>query len=205
MTPVFEAWKDSLSRVLQYYDTNRGSLLTFFPKLFLFFVLVNILFYWWAMFTAFPQLTVGGAGIHYFKVQFPVGFLGALFDSLSFFVTIYIIRRALRSRSPVEYVSHLSVDLFIAILATFWVVFVFSFSGWLISLVDAAPQSLTARNDRYEQMVVDAVARPTQNLRNIYFGLIMGISALIPTLTHVFMFLRASFCNVTLSNRGGTF
>ena len=73
MTPVFEAWKDSLSRVLQYYDSNRGSLLTFFPKLFLFFVFVNILFYWWAMFTAFPQLTVGGAGIHYFKVQFPVG------------------------------------------------------------------------------------------------------------------------------------
>ena len=205
MSLVFETWKVSLGRLLDYYDTHRGSLLTFFPKLFLFFVMVNIVFYWWAMFTAFPELTVGRAGVHYFRVQFPVGFLGALFDSLSFFVTIFIIRRAVRTRSSLEYVSHLSVDLIIAILATFWVVFVFSVSGWIISLVEAAPQSLAARNDRYEQMVVDAVARPTHNLRNIYFGLIMGISALIPTLTHVFMFLRASFRSVSLSSRGGIY
>ena len=205
MSSVFETWRQSLERLLQFYDAHRGSLLIFFPILFLFFVIVNILFYWWAMFTAFPQLTVGGAGVYYFKVQFPVGIMGALFDSLSFFVTIFIIRRALRARSGVEYVSHLSVDLLIAILATFWVVFVFSFSGWFVNLVEATPQSLAARNDRYEQMVIDAVVSPTSNKRNIYFGLIMGISALIPTLTHVFMFLKASFQTVTVSNRSEAF
>ena len=84
------AWKNSLRILLDYYEAKRGSFYIFYPTLFLFFVLINITCYWWAMFTAFPDLTRGIAGQHYFKVQFPVGFLGALFDSLSFFVTLYI-------------------------------------------------------------------------------------------------------------------
>ena len=191
MTTVIDIWKNSLNRLLFFYDTKRGPLIIFFPILFLFFVGLNIAFYWWAMFTAFPFLTYGSAGLHYFKVQFPVGILGALFDSLSFFATIYIIRRALQTRRGVEYVAHLSLDLVIAILATFWVVYVFSVSGWLIHLWEARPQDLGARNDRYEQMLVDAVNNPTDNLRNIYFGIIMGISAMIPTFIHISMFLRA--------------
>jgi hypothetical protein len=55
------------------------------------------------------------------------------------------------------------------------------------------PKDLAARNDRYEQMVIDAVASPTDNLRNIYFGLVMGLSAMIPTLLHFFMFLQAGW------------
>ena len=145
------------------------------------------------MFTAFPDLTHGAQGVYYFKVQFPVGLLGALFDSLSFFVTVYIIRRALRSTSSWEYVGHLSCDLIIAILATFWVVYVFSISGWLVKIFDGAPQDLSTRNDRYGQMLVDAVAQPGDNLRNIYFGLVMGVSAMLPTCTHAYMFLHASF------------
>ena len=189
MDSVIDLWKTSLRGLLTFYETKRGPLLTFFPLLFLFFVVVNILFYWWAMATAFPFLL----NRHYFIVQFPVGFLGALFDSLSFFVTIFIIRRALHTRSAWEYVAHLSIDLVIAILATFWVVYVFSISGWIVSLIEVAPQNLAARNDRYEQMVIDAVAEPTANLRNIYFGLVMGISAMIPTCIHVYMFLQASW------------
>ncbi|MDX1522202.1 MAG: hypothetical protein R3264_11280 [Anaerolineae bacterium] len=187
MNDIIEIWKGSLGRLLKFYEAHRGPLIIFFPLLFVFFVLVNIAFYWWAMVTAFPFLI----NPHYFRVQFPVGILGALFDSLSFFVTIFIIRRALRTKHWGEYVSHLSVDLLIAILATFWVVYVFSISGWIISFFEAAPQSLGARNDRYEQMLVDALEQPTDNLRNIYFGLIMGISAMFPTLIHIFMFLQA--------------
>ena len=165
----------------------------FFPLLFVFFVIVNIAFYWWAMITAFPFLV----NYHYFKVQFPIGFLGALFDSLSFFATIYIIRRALRTRSVLEYVSHLSIDLVIAILATFWVVYVFSISGWLVNLIEySSPQTLADRNDRYEGMLAAAVANPTDNLRNIYFGIIMGISAMIPTCTHICMFIWAAWRNL---------
>ena len=194
MDSIIEIWKVSLSRLLHVYDTRRGPLYIFFPLLFIFFVIINILFYWWAMVTAFPFLL----NEYYFKVQFPVGFLGALFDSLSFFVTIFIIRLALRSKSSWEYFGHLSIDLVIAILATFWVVYVFSVSGWLIQWIEATPTNFEARADRYEQMVVEAVANPTDNMRNIYFGLIMGISAMIPTSIHVGMFLLAIWKRFTV-------
>lgn len=186
-------WKNSLRNLIIFYETKRGSIYTFCATLFLLFVLINIACYWWAMFTAFPELTRGSAGQHYFKVQFPVGFLGALFDSLSFFVTIFIIRRALRAQKTMEYISHLSLDLVIAVLATFWVLFVFSFSGWIIHLLDSIHQDFADRNEDYKRMLVDALTRPAANKRNIYFGLIMGVSAMLPTCGHVFMFLKSYF------------
>ena len=156
------------------------------------------------MFTAFPWLTRGSAGAQNFIIQFPVGLLGAVFDSLSFFVTIFIIRRALRSRSSWEYIAHLSLDVVIAILATFWVLFVFSFSGWLISFLEATPQDLAARNEKYEAMLVQAVTRPASNLRNIYFGIIMGVSASIPTCVHVYMFIRSCLRMIARSTSAGS-
>ncbi len=201
MNNIIETWKASLEELLIFYETKRGNLVLFFMMLFLFFVIINVLCYWLAMFTAYPELTHGSAGQYYFKVQFPVGFLGALFDSLSFFITIFIIRRAIHSRSGLEYVAHLSIDIIIAVLATFWLLFVFSFSGWLVNLWDGTPQALVVRNAKYQQMLADAVVSPTDNLRNIYFGLVMGISATIPTCIHLFMFLRASFSTMTLSKR----
>lgn len=211
MDSIITIWKDSLNRLIVFYEAKRGSIFVFYPLLFLLFVLVNIGCYWWAMFTAFPELTHGSAGSHYFKIQFPVGFLGALFDSLSFFVTIFIIRHALRTEKGIQYVAHLSLDLVIAILATFWVLFVFSFSGWLINLMDATPlmdakpEALAERNAEYQRLLLDAVARPTDNLRNIYFGLVMGISAMIPTCVHICMFLRSCMYTIvrqtfTISN-----
>jgi len=191
MNDIITTWKISLRSLLSFYEAKRGRFSIFFPKLFLFFIFLNIFCYWWAMFTAFPELTIGRKGIHYFNVQFPVGFLGALFDSFSFFVTIVIIRRALRSRSGLEYLAHLSLDLVIAVLATCWVLFVFSFSGWLIGLLEANPEALTVRNEHYEGLLVEALANPTRNLRNIYFGLIMGVSASLPTCIHIYMFLRS--------------
>jgi hypothetical protein len=77
---------------------------------------------------------------------------------------IYIIRRAIKSRNTLAYISHLSIDFIIAIIATFWVLFVFIISGWLI-------QTLTP-------------ATPV-------FGLIMGLSASLPTCIHVAMFIRS--------------
>ncbi len=187
MTEVFLDWKRSLRQLLEIYETHRGPLYIFYPALFIFFVFLNIACYWWAMFTAFPDMI----NTYYFKTQFPVGILGALFDSLSFFVTIYIIRRALEARSHSEYVAHLSIDLFIAILATIWVVYVFTISGWLVKLFEASPTDLAERARRYERMVVDAAANPTENLRNIYFGLVMGVSAMIPTTLHFGMFAHS--------------
>jgi hypothetical protein len=191
MNSIITTWKDYLKQLITFYEAKRGNIFTFYLFLFLSFVLINIGCYWWAMFTAFPELTRGSAGIYYFKIQFPVGFLGALFDSLSFFVTIYIIRNALRTEKGMQYVAHLSLDLVIAVLATFWVLFVFSFSGWLIDLVDNTPQILAERNAKYEGLLLDAVARPSDNMRNIYFGFIMGVSAIIPTCVHIYMFFRS--------------
>ena len=182
-------WKNSLRILLDYYEAKRGSLYVFYPMLFLFFVLINIMCYWWAMFTAFPELTRGIDGNHYFKVQFPVGFLGALFDSLSFFITLFIIRRALTAEKDLEYVSHLSLDLLIALLATFWVLYVFSFAGWLVHLFESVRQDLSGRNEDYRRMLKDALSNPFANKRNIYFGLILGASAMLPTCGHIFLFL----------------
>lgn len=199
MDSIITVWKDYLKQLITFYEVKRGNIFVFYPILFLFFILINIGCYWWAMFTAFPELTHGSAGAYYFKIQFPVGFLGALFDSLSFFVTIYIIRHAIRTKKGIQYVAHLSLDLVIAILATFWVVYVFSFSGWLISLFNATPQILTERNAEYKGLLLDAVARPFSNLRNIYFGIVMGVSAMIPTCVHIFMLLRA--CVYTIARQ----
>ena len=192
MNAVFSIWRESLEGLLVFYNAKRRKIVYFVPKLFLFFVVLNITCYWCAMFTAYPWLTRGPAGAENFKIQFPVGILGALFDTMSFFVTVYIVRRALRARRNWEYVAHLSLDLVIAVLATFWVLFVFSFSGWLISLWEGAPVVLDARNEKYRKLLVDAIDSPRDNLRNIYFGLVMGISASLPTCVHAFMFLRAS-------------
>jgi hypothetical protein len=189
MDTVIDTWKGSLGRLLEYYEARRGRRAVFFPSLFGFFIIINVLCYWLAMVAVFPGLI----NWHYFKVQFPVGVLGAVFDSLSFFVTIVIVRRALRTRSTHEYIAHLSCDLVLAVLATFWVVYVFSISGWLINLLESRPQVLVVRNARYEQMLVNAVQNPVSNLRNIAFGLIMGISAMIPTCLHLYMFGRAVF------------
>ena len=201
MDRIFYIWKHSLRELLEFYEHNRGSNKKFFPKLFLFFIVVNVVCYWFAMTTAFPELLRGDKGAYYFKIQFPVGILGALFDSLSFFVTIVIIRRALVSRKNTEYVAHLSLDFVIAVIATFWVLFVFSFSGWVINLFEASRRTLSARNEVYEQMLVSAVSNPTENLRNIYFGILIGISAMIPTTTHIVLFIRASILHAFKKTR----
>ena len=142
MTAVIKIWRDSLHKVLDIYERKRGSIAVFFPLLFLFFVILNIACYWWAIYTAFPFYMQTHEASHYVKLQIPVGILGALFDSLSFFITIWIIRRALASSKTSEYIFHLSLDFFIAILATLWVFVVFSFGGWLISLWESAPEQL---------------------------------------------------------------
>lgn len=190
---IVNIWKQSLHNLLIFYDAKRGKFHQFFPKLFVFFIIINIACYWWAMVTAFPNSIVGKEGLHYFLLQFPVGVLGALFDSLSFFITIYIARKALKTTSTLNYIAHLSVDLIIAIIATWWVLFVFSFSGWLISLVLQNPESLAYRNNVYEERLVKAVQDPTErdNLKNIYFGIIMGISAMLPTITHISLSLNS--------------
>ena len=191
--PIMALWKRSLARLLRTYDQKRGSFLLFFPKLFLFFTFLNMSCFWLAILTAYPYEALGSERMHYLLLQFPVGILGALFDSLSFFLTVWIARRALETTTLKSYIAHLSIDVAIAIVATWWVLLVFSVSGWLVSLVQQAPESLAARTDVYETRVMSAIKDPTNkdSIKNIYFGMVMGISALLPTLTHLYLSGRA--------------
>ncbi len=127
MPEIVAIWRESLHTILDRYERKKISTWLFFPLLFLFFIFLNIACYWWAIYTAFPHYMQTHEASHYVKLQIPVGFFGALFDSLSFFITIWIIKRALAASKTSEYVFHLSLDLIIAIVATFWVLFVFTF------------------------------------------------------------------------------
>ena len=205
LSKTINLWRNDLGKLLSYYEIAKVQLNTLFLYLFLFFIFLNIGSYWFAMLTAFPNLVFGKTFAYYFKVQFPVGFLGALFDSLSFFITINIIKRALRNKGNIAYIVHLSIDILIAILATFWVLFVFTISGWIIGFFDTLHQTteaiemyehetnLSQRTEGYTGMVQDAIRHPFQNLQNIYFGLLMGLSSIIPTTIHLSMFFKSLY------------
>ena len=187
-------WRSRLEALLATLERKKANTSFFYEKVFGFFVALNISCYWIAMVTAFPEVAFGPKRAHYFWVQFPVGILGAFFDSLSLFVTIYMVRRALSASSSASYVGHLSVDLGIAALATFWVLFVFSVSGWIVGVLGTAPESLLARNAAYQDRLARALQDPTgrEEIRNIYFGVLMGLSAMLPTLTHLYLAIRAA-------------
>ena len=211
---IISYWRKDLDRVLLFYESKRSHGDSFFLYLFSFFVFLNITCYWFAMVTAFPSLVFGKTFGYYFRVQFPVGILGALFDSLSFFVTIFIVRKALLTVSTKIYIAHLSIDLVIAVLATFWVILVFIISGWTVSFIETLGQSeeliqkydhetnINKRTDKYVITVNDALKDPSKNIQNIYFGLIMGISAMLPTMIHFMMFLKSLFFTIISNNKG---
>ena len=73
---------------------------------------------------------------------------------------------------------------------------VFSISGWLVSFFPvqktvevklADNETLSDRGKLYEKRVADAINNPTgeNELKNIYFGIVMGLSAMIPTAVHI--------------------
>ena len=212
---IISFWRKDLQRALLFYESKRFQGDSFFLRLLIFFILLNIMCYWFAMVTAFPSLVFGKTFSYYFKVQFPVGILGALFDSLSFFITIFIVRRALLTVSTKIYIAHLSIDLVIAVLATFWVILVFIISGWAVSFIETLGQSeeliqtydhetnINKRSSKYVTAVNDALKSPSKNIQNIYFGLIMGISAMLPTMIHFIMFLK-SFSYSIIDNKKGS-
>ena len=192
----FDLWREDLKVMLEKFQAWRTNTGHYFLKIFIFFIFLNDLAYWFAIATAYPELLSGDEFLHYFKVQIPVAILGALFDSLSLYITLVVVRRALRSPSNLSYISHLSIDLLIAIAATFWVLFVFSISGWLVSFFPvqktvevklADNETLSDRGKLYEKRVADAINNPTgeNELKNIYFGIVMGLSAMIPTAVHI--------------------
>ena len=212
LNQIVTYWKKDLKRILLLYESVRFKSSYFFLYLFLFFILINISCYWFAMLSAFPSLVFGNTFNYYFKVSFPVGILGALFDSLSFFVTILIVKKAILTTNSKIYIAHLSIDLLIAIIATFWVLVVFILSGWVVSYFEIINQpkefiefydhetKINKRTDKYINTVNDAIINPSENIQNIYFGIIMGFSAMIPTVIHFSMFLKSLYRSLKTTN-----
>ena len=195
-------WRKSLQTFLDWFQEKQACTRLFRMKIFLFFILINFACFWWALATAYPQHIVSHKADEYFFMSFPVAFLGALFDILSLAVTLYIIRQALASASNARYMALLSVDLLIAVLATFWVLMAFVVSGWLVSFVLERPETLTSRTVLYEGRFWNALLNPfsAENMKNIYFGIIMGASALLPTLFHALLAGRAAVASVFTRN-----
>ena len=198
----FDIWRNDLASLLKFYEHWRTNTKFYFIKVFIFFIFINDIAYWFAIATAYPEIFESEKEIlHYSKVQIPVAFLGALFDSLSLYITLLVIRGALISLSNLSYILHLSVDILIAIAATFWVLFVFSVSGWIVSFFPEKPiiethvpnknliqpESLKERNKAYTSRAINAINNPTgkEEMKNIYFGIVMGLSAIIPTCIHI--------------------
>lgn len=190
---VFSHWRQSLLYLYNRFERLRRGTRYFYAKAFAVFVALNLACFWWAFLTAYSNLLFHEKAREYALTGFPVAVLGAVFDCLSLLVTLYIVRRALASKSNLSFFGYLSVDLLIAILATLWVLFVFILSGWLISLIVAHPETLVERRHLYENRLWGAFENPfaRHNLKNIYFGTIMGASALIPTLVHIFLACRS--------------
>ena len=190
----FDIWREDLGQILKKFQAWRLNTKFYFLKVFIFFVFINDIAYWFAIATAYPEIFSGNELEHYIKVQIPVSLLGALFDSLSLYITLFVVRRALLSRSNISYISHLSIDVLIAIAATFWVLFVFSISGWIVSFIPNVSkeviksESLVERKEVYADRAVAAINNPTreEEMKNIYFGIVMGFSAIIPTSVHLF-------------------
>ena len=200
---MIKIWKKYLINALKLFLEISQNTNYFKLKIIVFFISINVLFYWIAMFVAFPELIFGSSSLEYFLLQFPVGILGGFFDSLSLIITIYMIKGAINSYSSFMYLAHLSVDLLIACIATMWVLFVFIISGWLTSFLILNPENLLLRKDIYEKRVLSAINNPTgtSEIKNIFFGIIMGLSAMLPTLLHLFLFLKSikTFLKKTLN------
>lgn len=189
MSILFVNWRGSLQSFLSWFENLRTKTRYFYIKTFAVFVVINLGCFWWALLTTYPNLLVGPKAEEYVLIGFPVAILGAVFDSLSLLVTLVIIKRALASTNNFSYLGYLSIDLLIAVLATFWVLFAFMVSGWLVSFVLAIPETIESRALLFEGRLTSIWIDPfsSKNLKNIYFGTIMGASALLPTLFHAFL------------------
>lgn len=190
---IFAYWRKSLLHLYTWFEGVRSRTRYFYIKAFAVFIALNLTCFWWALLTAYPDLLFSHKAAEYVLIGFPVAIFGAVFDSMSLLVTLYIVRRAIASNSNLNFFGYLSIDLVIAVLATFWVLFVFIVSGWLVDLVLAQPETLMDRRHLYQGRLRGVLLNPfsLESIRNIYFGTLMGASALIPTLLHMFLACRS--------------
>ncbi len=193
MSRVFIQWRESLLHLVAWFERRAIETPRFYSRLFAIFVGLNMACYWWALLTAYPEKMLTYEAREIALMSVPVSLFGGAFDFLSLFVTLMIARRAIASSNNATYVGYLSIDIVIAVAACAWVLFVFTISGWLVNLVLSLPETLGQREALYKGRFWAALMNPLHpdSLRNIYFGIVMGASAMLPTLIHLCHALRA--------------
>lgn len=182
-------WKNNLDRLYCLFNKKRNNTSYFVSKLYLVFFFLNFVCFWLALSTAFPQYLSGDKATEYMLMSFPVGIMGATFDTISMFITLWLIKCALRTFSTFNFLAYIIIDFIIAFFATFWILFAFIASGWIVNLIIDNPETFNQRSALYEGRIEQIFEHPLyiSSLKNIYFGLLMGASAFIPTLIHIYM------------------
>lgn len=190
---AFESWRASLEIVHGWFVRLRRDTPGFAAKAFAVFVVINLACFWWALLTAYPEKLASHENLEHVLIGFPVAALGAAFDVVSLGVTLWAISRALQARSHAVYLAFLGVDLVIAAAATMWVLLAFIVSGWLVGYVIPVGETLLDRTELYQDRVANAVGDPfaRESIKNVYFGMVMGASAMVPTILHALLALHA--------------
>ena len=94
---LFANWRQSLVRLLAWFEALRVRTPHFHKKLFALFIGLNLACFWWALLTAYPEKLLTYEAREITLMSVPVSVLGGLFDFLSLFVTLHIARRALEA------------------------------------------------------------------------------------------------------------
>jgi hypothetical protein len=159
----------------------------FTPKAFVVFFLINLACFYWALLTAYPERLHGMKAVEYTMTGIPVSLLGAVFDIVTLGIIIWAVNRALATRNNLVFLAYLSVDFIIAVVATLWVVFAFYVSGWLVAQVLPINDSFAQRTELYHDRVAGVFLHPlaAESLKNVYFGLILSGSSMLPSIAHV--------------------
>ena len=220
--PFLESWRKSLQGFVDWYDRRNQKKPVFFLSLFLLFTLFNITCFWIATKLNTPELIADPVQFSHLKrVQFPVGILGAFFDCLSLIVTATLIRWALKKETVDQIVKILSLEAFVTVFASVpIVILVFSLSGWIAgnnegikfssksntqqhathnmdsketSAISKNSSGLSGRFEVYQSAFLNIIQKPGEYAHHIYFGLIVALSTLLPSLIHLFLLTKAYF------------
>jgi hypothetical protein len=159
---VISEWQGRLRRLIGRYEDYRGRTRKFWRFLFLIFFLLNSFCYQFAIISAFPERAFGADWLRYVLIMFPVGIFGATFDCASFVVTLAIMRHAIRVKARLIYLGHITADIAIAILATGWVLIVFSISTVLVDFVIGPPAAVLVSQPTPQTVVTTPSAPPVE-------------------------------------------